>query len=409
MAPTLPQARPNTDALLERANKVLIPNYARRPYVFVRGEGCRLFDADGRAYLDLFAGFGGAVLGHCQPDMVAAVQRQAAELFHVGNSFHTPPQAAFAETLARTAFPGMAFFCHGGADANESAVKLARLRGMADGGRRWKTVSLVKSFHGRTLAMIAATGNPKVRQGFGPAVPGFTVVERNDDFGAVTAACDDETAAIIMEPIQGEGGVNEYPEGFAARIREYCDEQGVTLIFDEVWTGCGRTGKWFGHQHFAGGITPDVMTLGKAVGGGLPVGVMWAKPEVAKLMQSGTHGSTLGGNPVCMAAANAVFDVIERDGLLRHAERLGDVVRERLLGDDAVRPHVREIRGRGLFLGIELTQPPKADLVEACMKQGVVVNLTAGQVVRVAPPMNISEADLLEGLNCMVAALSEAY
>src|SRR6266550_3457028 len=223
-----------TQAILERGKQVLIGNYARLPVVMDRGEGCWLWDADGNRYLDLFAGFGGAILGHCHPALIEAATKQAQKLWHVGNTFYTEPQIELAERLNRFAFAGQAFFCHGGADANESAVKLARLRGMANGGKRWKTVSLIKSFHGRTLAMIAATGNPAVREGFGPPVPGFTTVEPND-FDALVAACDDETAAVIMEPIQGEGGINLYPPGHVARVRKFCDEKAITLIFDEVW------------------------------------------------------------------------------------------------------------------------------------------------------------------------------
>ena len=272
-----------TKAILERGKQVLIGNYARLPVVMDRGEGAWLWDTDGNRILDLFAGFGGAILGHCHPALVDAATNQAKKLWHVGNTFYTEPQIELAERLNKFAFTGQAFFCHGGADANESAIKLARLRGMANGGKRWKTVSLVKSFHGRTLAMIAATGNPAVREGFGPVVPGFTIVEPHD-FDALVKVCDDETAAVIMEPIQGEGGINLYPEGHVARIRKLCDDRKLTLIFDEVWTGGGRTGRWFGHQHFVDGsgatITPDIMTLGKAVGGGLPVGVMYAQGRV---------------------------------------------------------------------------------------------------------------------------------
>src|SRR5438874_3615231 len=216
----------NTQAILERARRVLIGNYAGLPVVMDRGEGAWLWDTDGNRILDLFAGFGGAILGHCHPALIDAATQQAKKLWHVGNTFYTEPQIELAERLNRFAFAGQAFFCHGGADANEAAIKLARLRGMKDGGKRWKTVSLIKSFHGRTLAMIAATGNPQVREGFGPVVPGFSNVEPND-FDALVAACDDETAAVIIEPIQGEGGINLYPPGHVAKVRKLCDERGM--------------------------------------------------------------------------------------------------------------------------------------------------------------------------------------
>lgn len=390
--------------LIERANAVLIQNYARLPIVMDRGEGAWLWDVSGKRYLDLFAGFGGGVIGHAHPALVEAVHRQAERLWHVGNTFHTQPQIELAERLNRYAFTGQAFFCHGGADANEAAVKLARLHGMRDGGKRWKTISLVKSFHGRTLAMIAATGNPKVREGFGPAVPGFMNVDAMD-FDAIAAAVDDETCCIIMEPIQGEGGVNVYPAGHVEKIRRLCDEKGLVLIFDEVWTGCGRTGRWFGHQHVTDRdgkvIEPDIMTLGKAIGGGLPVGVMFAKPHIAKLMVPGKHGSTLGGNPICMAAAAALLDVIESENLLAHAAELGEYAVTRLRTDSQAKEAIGEVRGRGLFLGIELKQVPDR-IVERGLEQGVVINLTAQQVIRLAPPINISRADWEEGLNRVI-------
>lgn len=393
----------NTD-IVRRAETVLIGNYARQPVVMVRGAGSRVWDADGNEYLDLFAGFGGGVLGHCQPDLVAAVKKQAETLWHVGNLYHTEPQVRLAEALNRTAFPGKAFFCHGGADANEAAIKLGRLRGNQHSPRRWKTISLTESFHGRTLATIAATGNPAVRAGFAPDVPGFINVEQGN-FAALAAAVDEETASIIMEPVQGEGGVNLYPPDYARQVRELCNQHGLTLIFDEVWTGCGRTGKWFGHQWFDGPVVPDVMTLGKAVGGGLPVGVMFARPEVADLMVPGTHGSTLGGNPICAAAAAEVFQVIERDGLLEHASRLGEHAMGRLKSEPSIREKVADVRGRGLFIGIELRDPPER-FTERTLERGLIVNLTAKKVIRLAPPINIDPSEWDRGLDGVIQVIA---
>jgi len=395
--------------LVERSNAVLMQNYGRFPVVIDRGEGAYLWDVNGKRYLDLFAGFGGAILGHAHPALVEAVREQAGRLWHVGNTFYTRPQLELAERLNRHAFKGQAFFCHGGADANEAAIKLARLRGMHDGGKRWKTISLIKSFHGRTLAMIAATGNPKVREGFGPLVPGFTNVDAMD-FDAIAAAVDDETCCIIMEPIQGEGGINVYPPGHVEKIRRLCDEKGLTLIFDEVWTGCGRTGRWFGHQHVRDSnqqiVEPDIMTLGKAIGGGLPVGVMFAKPELAKLMVPGKHGSTLGGNPICMAAATAVLDVIEREKLTAHATALGEHAVAKLRTSDKARAGIADVRGSGLFLGIELRNPPQR-IVERGLERGVVINLTAQKVIRLAPPINITSEQWDEGLDIVIDLIAE--
>jgi predicted acetylornithine/succinylornithine family transaminase len=390
-----------THAIVDHGKSVLIGNYARLPVVMVRGEGSRLWDVDGKPYLDLFAGFGAGIVGHCHPELIAAVKAQAEKLWHVGNQFYTTPQIDFADALGRTAFPGKAFFCHSGLEANEAAVKLAKLRG---GPTKWKTISLNRSFHGRSMAMIAATGNPNVKAGFEPMVPGFTNVEPGD-LDAVVRAVDDETAAIIVEPIQGEGGIYPLATEYVAGLRKLCDDRGMTLIFDEVWTGGGRTGRWFGHQYFTGAdgkvITPDIMTLGKAVGGGLPVGVMWARPEVADPLTPGRHGCTLGGNPICMAAAAAVFQVIERDRLTDHAAVLGEHGMARLRNEKRIAAKVAGVRGRGLMIGVELKVPPER-LVERGLELGVNVNLTSKSVVRLAPPINISLADWDEGLDRVV-------
>lgn len=414
-----------TAPILERGKQVVTGNYARLPVVMARGEGSRLWDADGKEYLDLFAGFGGTILGHCHPALVAAAAEQAKTLWAVGNTFYSEPQIEFAERLGRHAFAGQAFFCHSGAEANEAACKLARLRGSQNGGKRWKIIALNRSFHGRTLAMIAATGNPTYRAGFGPDVPGFVHVD-GGDFDALVKAVDDETCGILMEPIQGEGGINLYPADYPQRVRELCDQKGLSLIFDEVWTGGGRTGKWFAYQHFcknagaprAGGagtagagaagacaVEPDMMTLGKAVGGGVPVGVMWARPELASLLVPGTHGCTLGGNPICMAIAKTIFDVIEQEGLVAHAAQLGEHAMARLRNEPRLKGKVAEVRGRGLMLGIELLEAPEKFLDKA-LARGLIINLTAKKVVRLAPAINISRADWDAGLDAVIDLLA---
>jgi len=399
---------PKTQEIIERGKRVLIGNYARQPVVMDRGQGSYLWDADGKKYLDLFAGFGGCVLGHCHPELIAAASEQAQRLWHVGNTFYTVPQIELAERLNRLAFPGKAFFCHSGAEANEAACKLARLRGSTKAPNRYKIISLNKSFHGRTLAMIAATGNPSVRQGFAPDVEGFIRVDPGD-FAALENAVDEHTAGILMEPIQGEGGVNLYPDGYIAKVRHLCDKRELTLIFDEVWTGCGRTGRWFAYQHVldAAGkvIEPDIMTLGKAVGGGLPVGAMFARPAVAELFGPGKHGSTLGANPICMAVSRTIFDVIEREKLVERAAVLGEHGAARLGNDAAIRGKVADVRGRGLMIGIELKEPP-VKLVEKGLELGVVLNLTAQKVVRLAPPINITAEDWDRGLDLVAAAIA---
>jgi acetylornithine/N-succinyldiaminopimelate aminotransferase len=399
-----------TQNILDRANQVLIGNYARIPIVMQRGEGSLLWDTDGNQYVDLFAGFGGGILGHAHPALVAAATEQAKTLWHVGNTYHTVPQVEFAERLNKFAFRGQAFFCHSGLESNEAAVKLARLRGNQHAKKKWKVVSFNQSFHGRSLAMIAATGNPAVRAGFEPAVPGFSQVNLGDMEG-LTAAVDDETAAIIVEPIQGEGGIHPLPVQFAIELRKLCDQKQITLIFDEVWTGGGRTGKWFGHQlltdAFGNVIEPDIMTLGKAVGGGLPVGVMYAKPELAKLLVPGKHGCTLGGNPICMAVARTIFDVIERERLLEHAHALGEHAMNRLRNDPKINHKIAEVRGAGLFIGVELKREPER-FVERAARAGVIGNLTAKKVIRIAPPINISRDILDRGLDLLIEQIAAA-
>ncbi|MFI5378898.1 MAG: aspartate aminotransferase family protein [Tepidisphaerales bacterium] len=397
-----------TAEIIERGKTVLIGNYARQPVVMQRGQGSLLWDADGRQYIDLFAGFGGSILGHCHPALVEAATRQAAKLWHVGNTFYTEPQVDLAERLNRTAFPGQAFFCHSGLEANEAACKLARLRGKDRG--RWKIISLNKSFHGRSLAMISATGNPKTKAGFEPMVPGFIQVEPGD-ISALKSAIDKETAGILIEPIQGEGGINVYPAEYPAQVRRLCDEHGLTLIFDEVWTGCGRTGKWFGHQHFtdAAGrpVLPDIMTLGKAIGGGLPVGAMFARSEVARLLVPGTHGCTLGANPICMAVATAVFDAIESGKLLDQAARLGELAIARLSREPRLAGKIAGVRGRGFMLGIEMVTPPEK-IVDKGLAKGIVINLTAQNVIRLAPPLNIPQDLWEKGLELVIDTLASA-
>ena len=399
----------DTPAFLDRANNVLIGNYARLPVVMSHGRGARLWDVSGREYIDLFAGFGGGILGHAHPALVEAIGRQARTLWHVGNTFHTQPQVELAERLNTFAFRGQAFFCHSGLEANEAAVKLARLRGAQQNPRRWKVVSFHRSFHGRSLAMIAATGNPAVKAGFEPTVPGFVQVDMGDLEG-LAAVADNETAAVIVEPIQGEGGINPIPLDFAIELRRLCDQRNITLIFDEVWTGCGRTGKWFGHQHFvdASGkvIQPDIMTLGKAIGGGMPVGVMFARPEIAALLTPGKHGCTIGGNPLGMSVATTIFDVIEREGLLGHAATLGERALARLKADPRLAAKVTAVRGKGLFLGVELKEPP-VKLVERALERGVIINVTGGKIIRIAPPINIDESEFNVGLDRTIEAICE--
>ena len=404
--------------IIQRHDEFMSLNYPRYDIAMVRGEGSVLFDADGRRYLDLFAGFGAGILGHCHPDLVRVVTEQANLLWHAGNLFHTEPQTLAAEQIFKHGFGGRSFFCHSGADANEAAIKLARLYGKKNPGKadatpraageaygRYKIISTTGSFHGRTMGTMVATGQVKVREGFEPWPTGYVHVPYND-LPAITAAIDDETIAILVEPIQGEGGVNVPADGYLAALRKLADERDLVLIFDEVWTGCGRTGRWFAHQHW--NVKPDIMTLAKGVGGGLGVGVMCAGPRVAQLYDAKKHGvkhaTTLGGNCLAMAVTAEIFRVIERDGLLDHATQVGTHAVQRLQSFAKKCPAIKAVRGKGLFIGVDLDPSQSAwfksatDVVNRCMEQGVLINGTQNTILRLAPSLTISQEEMDSGL-----------
>ncbi|MCC5828700.1 MAG: acetylornithine transaminase [Phycisphaeraceae bacterium] len=406
------------DAIAQRHDQFMTLNYPRYGLTFVRGEGSRLFDPNGRAYVDLFAGFGAAVLGHCHPDLVDAVSEQARKLWHAGNLVHTEPQTQAAEAIGRAGFGGRSFFCHSGADANEAAIKLARLYGRAKPGAqgpRWGIITADLSFHGRTLATMMATGQAKVREGFEPWPEGFSHVPYND-IKAVESAITPSTVAIMVEPIQGEGGIRVPDPDYLSRLRALCDQHDLLLIIDEVWTGCGRTGRYFGHQHF--NVEPDIMTLGKGVGGGLPVGVMCSGPRAADLYDARKqgavrHATTLGGNCLAMAVTARIFQVIERDGLLEHAANLGRRAMERLEKLKARAPWIGQVRGKGLFVGIELDECAATDrfkdageIVLRCQQRGVLIGSAQKWVVRLAPAINIESSTLDEGMDVLEDVLA---
>lgn len=388
-------------SLIERHKAALIGNYGKLPAVIVRGEGSRVFDADGKAYIDLFAGFGGTILGHCHPALVGAITTQANTLWAVGNQFYNEPAVRLAEHLRTKGFAGRAFFCQSGAEAAEAAIKLARLATRKRTGQdRHTIISFHRGFHGRTLGALSATPG-KYQEGFSPLTPGFAYATYND-LASVESLVDDSTAGIILEPIQGEGGVHMPTEAFLTGLRKLCDARGVALIFDEVWTGVGRTGRYFGHQHF--GVTPDVMTLGKALGGGLPVGAILAKEAFAEHFVPGTHGSTLGGNPICAAVAAAVFETIERDGLLARVTELGQFAEAKLRGMKHA-GKVKEVRGKGLMLGVELHAADGTAVLNAALEKGLILNVTRGNVIRLCPALTISRELLEQGLAIMDDAL----
>lgn len=396
----------NNQGLIERHQASMVLNYGKQAAALVRGEGSRLWDADGKEYLDLFAGFGGTILGHAHPALVAAVTRQASAVWATGNQFYTQPQVKLAERLKKLAFDGRAFFCHSGAEANEAAIKLARIsaaNGDVEGGR-YKIISARHGFHGRTLGALSATPTLDYQKGFFPLVPGFVNVPYND-LAALEAAVDAETCGVIVEPIQGEAGINVPAEGYLRGVREICDRHKLTMIVDEVWTGCGRTGKPFCYQY--SGIVPDIMTLAKALGGGLPVGCMFAVTEKAAFFKPGTHGCTLGGNPICAAAGTVVLEVLEKENLSARAIALGaKVVRRVQEFKGAAAAKIKEVRGRGLMLGLELTTPDGSALVPAALARGLIINVTHKNIVRIAPALTIPEDLLMRGLDILEATLA---
>jgi predicted acetylornithine/succinylornithine family transaminase len=387
-----------TEEIIASFTRHVVPNYTRIPVVLVRGEGSYVWDSDGRKYLDLFPGWGCNGIGHCHPRVVKALRDQAGTLIHVANNFYNELQGPLAARIASRSFGGKSFFCNSGAEAIEGAIKFARIFTPAG---RFKVVTMRDSFHGRTLAAITATGQDKYHRGFEPLSPGFDYVPLNDS-DALAAAIDDETCAVIIEPIQGEGGVNVADDAYLARARELCDGTNVLLIFDEVQTGCGRTGEWFAHLH--SGVKPDLMTMAKALGGGTAIGAIEARPDVADAIKPGLHASTFGGNPLACAAAIAMFDAIEEENLLENARTMGRHLRDRLreLGDET--GQIRAVRGRGLMVGAELSRPG-AEIVTRCMEQGVLVNCTHDTVLRMLPSMAVTQAELDEGLRVIEAAL----
>ena len=369
----------------ELAERYLMQTGRRLPVTFVRGQGCLVYDESGREYLDLVAGIAVNLLGHAHPAVAAAVSRQAETLIHTSNLYFTRPQVELARRLVELSFPSRVFLCNSGAEANESAIKLARKWGVRNRDGAFQIITTTGSFHGRTLATVTAGGQPKYSEPFKPLPAGFVHVPYND-LQAIKEATGKDTVAVMLEPIMGEIGVIPAAPGFLEGVRRWCDEKDLLLILDEVQTGLGRTGRWFAHQHH--GITPDVMTLAKGLGGGVPIGACLAAPK-ADVFEPGDHGSTFGGNPLACAAAIAVLDVIERDGLVGHAAEMGEMlhgVLETLGG--------KEVRGKGLMQAIEFAGPRAKPLQQACLDAGLVINAVDDHTVRLVPPLIITAAEI---------------
>ena len=390
----------NSAETIQLFEQYVIPNYGRFPVSLVRGEGSFVWDAEGNRFLDLFPGWGCNLLGHCPPKVVKAVQEQLATLIHVPNTWYTEPQGVWAKMLSERSFQGQAFFCSSGTEANEAAIKLLRLHTPPE---RYKIITFEGGFHGRTLGATAATAQPKYHEGLGPMMAGFTYVPFGD-LDAVKEAIDDETCAILVEPIQGEGGVRIPPEGFLAGLRTLADDNQLLLAFDEVQTGCGRTGSWFAYQDF--NVVPDVMTLAKAVCGGIAGGALLTTPEIAPSLRPGMHAATFGGNPIAAQAGIAAIETIEEENLLDNVATVSDVFRRRFSSLKEQCDIVQEVRVQGMMVGVELSVDATS-VVQGCMERNLLVNCTQSTVVRLLPAMNLTVEQAEEGCDIVCQVIEE--
>ena len=386
----------NTQDVISMFDDYVIANYGRLPKVITEGQNNTLRDLDGNEILDMFPGWAVSGIGHCHPKVVEAIRKQAGKLLHIDNTFYTIEQGQLAKMLSERAFGGQCFFCNSGAEANEAAMKLARRHTPRD---KYKFITAEKSFHGRTLATVTATGQPKYHEGFLPLPPGFVYVPFNN-IDALHEAFDEEVAAVMIEPIQGEGGIHEATPEYMQTIRDLCDEHGALMILDEVQTGMGRTGRWFGYQHYD--ATPDIITLAKALGGGVAIGAMMARPEIAKSFVPGTHASTFGGNSLACAAAIAVIEAIEEDKLLDNTNAVGEYTRGKLEQLREKFPIIDHIRGKGLMLALQLNMPG-ANIVSRCLEKGLRINCTQETVLRFMPSMTVTQDEI----DAAVAILDE--
>jgi acetylornithine/N-succinyldiaminopimelate aminotransferase len=387
------------------ASSALLPTYVRADLAFERGEGVRLHTAEGETYLDFMAGVAVDSLGHAHPHLVAALTDQARKLWHVSNLYRIPGQERLAERLAEASFADVVFFGNSGAEAMECAIKMARKYHFANGdAQRYRIVTFEGAFHGRTLATLAAGGQEKYLEGFGPRVEGFDQLPLGD-IEAVKRAVGPETAAVLIEPVQGEGGVRAVPPRFLRELRALCDEHGLMLVLDEVQTGVGRTGTLFAHEK--AGIAPDIMAVAKGIGGGFPMGACLATREAAKGMTAGTHGSTFGGNPLAMAVGNAVLDVVLAPGFLDEVKRKALLLKQHLAGLLDRHPDVvSELRGDGLLLGLKC-RPPVGDVIEALRRRKLLAISAGENVLRLAPPLVVADSDIDEAVSIIDAAFAE--
>jgi acetylornithine/N-succinyldiaminopimelate aminotransferase len=388
------------EEVFDSYNDYIVPSYKKVPLIFVKGKGSYLWDINGKKYLDFFPGWGVGNLGHCHPKVMNAVRDQISKLIFIPNNYYNLPQAKLAKELNFWVGDSFkAFFCNSGAEANEAAIKLSR----KFGGGRFEIISFENSFHGRTLAALAATGQAKYQEGFSPLPEGFKVVKFND-INTVKNAITNKTVAVMLELIQGEGGLNLADKDFVFSLRKVCDEQKLLLIIDEVQTGIGRTGKMFAWQNY--GIIPDIFTLAKALGGGLPIGVMLAKKEIADNLSPGTHASTFGGGPVICKAALAVLAAIQKEKILTNVEYMGEYLFGKLKALKEKYPIIKDVRGMGLMYGVELSCEGKT-VVEECIKMGLLINCTHDYVLRIMPALNTNKKEIDKALNILEAVIED--
>jgi acetylornithine/N-succinyldiaminopimelate aminotransferase len=387
---------------IKKTDEFVFQTYLRQGKPFVRGEGCTLIDEDGTSYTDFLAGIAVCNLGHCHPQITRAIEKQAKLLVHVSNLFYTAPQADLAQVLVEKSFADRIFFGNSGAEANEAAIKLARRYFQTRGEkRRYKIITMEQSFHGRTMATLSATGQDKIKEGFYPLLEGFSHVPFND-FDALKEAMDENVAAIMMEPIQGEGGVIPADPAYLAKVRTLCDETGTLLIFDEIQTGMGRCGTLFAHELYD--IAPDIMTLAKALANGVPIGAMAATSEAAKGFDFGSHGSTFGGTPLAAAVALEVVNIISDNNFLEAVRKKGEYFREKLIELKEKYPRIKDIRGRGLLIGMEIDIAEESgegssgsnagSFVADCFKKGFIINGIQDKILRFAPPLIIEKTEI---------------
>ncbi|MCM8766542.1 MAG: aspartate aminotransferase family protein [Candidatus Omnitrophica bacterium] len=390
------------EKIIKNYNDYVIPSYRKQNLIFVKGQGSYLWDIDGKKYLDFFPGWAVSGLGHCPPLVVERIKEQVELLIHLSNNYYHPWQAILAEKLSKLSFDGKVFFCNSGAEANEAAIKLTRLYGRKKG--RYKIISMENSFHGRTLATVTMTGQKKYNEMFEPLPEGFIYAKFND-FHDLISKIDSKVAGIILELIQGEGGVNVVDQDYLKKVKDLCEKQDLLLIFDEVQTGFGRTGEFFAYQLFK--IEPDIMTLAKTIGGGFPMGAMIAKREIADLMGPGTHASTFGGSPLACACCLGVIETIEKENLLVNVKNMGEYLKKKLEELKEEFKSIKRIKGIGLMLAFELEKDGN-QLVDICSKNGLLINCTHTNVIRIMPAINVKKEEIDQAVEILKKSLREA-